>query len=112
MYYEHFIKDFSRLGNEIDSMLSNLSPTDSLTGTIEQSFALNPLFTVEMQKQAIHAILEMFLDRKYLEEWVSPFGESVTERDNIAGIIMAGNIPLVGFHDMLAGLAAGYRLIG
>ena len=110
MYYEHFIKDLSRLGNEIDSMLSNLSPTDSLTGTIEQSFALNPLFTVEMQKQAIHAILEMFLDRKYLEEWVSPFGESVTERDNIAGIIMAGNIPLVGFHDLLAGLASGYRL--
>jgi len=108
--YEHFIKDFSRLGNEIDSMLSDLTQEVSLSRTIEQSFELNPLFTVEMQKHSIHAILEMFLDRRYLEEWVKPFRESVTERENTAGIIMAGNIPLVGFHDMLAGLATGYRL--
>ena len=110
MYYEHFIKDLSRLGNEIDSMLSDLTHEVSLSRTIEQSFELNPLFTVEMQKHSIRAILEMFLDRRYLEEWIKPFRESVTQRENIAGIIMAGNIPLVGFHDMLAGLATGYRL--
>jgi hypothetical protein len=110
MYYEHFIKDLSKLGNEIDSMLSDLSPEDSLSKSIEQAFALNPLFTVKMQKQSIHAILEMFLDKINLEKWVSPFRESVKERENVAGIIMAGNIPLVGFHDMLSGLAAGYRL--
>ena len=110
MYYEHFIKDFSRLGNEIDSMLSDLTQEVSLSRTIEQSFELNPLFTVEMQKHSIRAILEMFLDRRYLEEWIKPFRESVTQRENIAGIIMAGNIPLVGFHDMLSALATGYRL--
>jgi len=110
MYYEHFIKDLSRLGNEVDSMLSDLTHEVSLSRTIEQSFELNPLFTVEMQKHSIRAILEMFLDRRYLEEWIKPFRESVTQRENIAGIIMAGNIPLVGFHDMLAGLATGYRL--
>ena len=91
-------------------MLSDLTQEVSLSRTIEQSFELNPLFTVEMQKHSIRAILEMFLDRRYLEEWIKPFRESVTQRENIAGIIMAGNIPLVGFHDMLAGLATGYRL--
>jgi len=110
MYYEHFIKDLSRLGNEVDSMLSDLTHEVSLSRTIEQSFELNPLFTVEMQKHSIRAILEMFLDRRYLEEWIKPFRESVTQRENIAGIIMAGNIPLVGFHDMLSALATGYRL--
>ena len=110
MYYEHFIKDLSNLGNEMDSLLSDSFQKSPLRRIAEQSFELNPLFTVEMQIQAIRAIRNMFLGEKNLEEWIGPLRESVTERENIAGIVMAGNIPLVGFHDMLSGLATGYKL--
>ena len=110
MYCEHFIKDMSRLGNEIDSFLNDLSLTNFLKEAINRSFQLNPLFTVEMQRHSLHAISDMFLNCSKLKEWLQPLVESSIERENIAGIVMAGNIPLVGFHDFLCGLAAGYRL--
>lgn len=100
----------SRLGNEIDSCLNDLSSKNFLKDSISSTSQLNPLFTVEMQVHSLRAISNMFLNAMELKKWIQPVKESSVERDNIAGIVMAGNIPLVGFHDFLCGLAAGYRL--
>src|SRR5690606_104158 len=42
-----------------------------------------------------------------LTPWIAsyPFGES----DKVVGLILAGNIPLVGFHDILCVLLAGFH---
>lgn len=110
MYCEHFIKDMSRLGNVIDSCLNDLCSKNLLKEAIDRSFQLNPLFTIEMQMHSLRAICDMFLKSSKLKEWLQPVIKSSIERDNVAGIVMAGNIPLVGFHDFLCGLATGYRL--
>lgn len=55
---------------------------------------------------AIEAIREEFLDREKLERWAASYNEVDARR---VGIIMAGNIPLVGFFDLLCVLMAGHR---
>lgn len=46
------------------------------------------------------------LEYDKLEAWVAPFGDIDTTKK--VGLILAGNIPLVGFHDILAVLIAGF----
>lgn len=50
------------------------------------------------------------LQQSSLEQWLSQYTISVKSKKTVA-IIMAGNIPLVGFHDVLSGLVCGHRLI-
>ena len=45
-----------------------------------------------------------------LNTWLKPYSISSISPKNIA-IIMAGNIPLVGFHDFLAVLISGHRVL-
>ncbi|MEY3321772.1 MAG: hypothetical protein RLZZ417_1355 [Bacteroidota bacterium] len=68
----------------------------------------NPWFTLENQKKAIKSIAVNFLARNKLEEWtqVYPFLKN-SEKPKMVGLILAGNIPLVGFHDFLCVLISG-----
>lgn len=50
------------------------------------------------------------LEAEQMSRWVSQYDLSVVSPKNI-GLVMAGNIPLVGFHDMLATLLSGHRLV-
>lgn len=47
-----------------------------------------------------------------LEKWTKKYSKSLFEpkRINKIGIIMAGNIPLVGFHDYICGLISGHKI--
>lgn len=59
----------------------------------------NPWFTQEFMQEAIAAITTNYLDPSKLESYAS--GLEHSSNPKIVGIIMAGNIPLVGFHDFL-----------
>lgn len=50
------------------------------------------------------------LTRANLEQWVAPYQFNIIEPKTI-GIIMAGNIPLVGFHDFLSVLISGHKVL-
>ena len=47
-----------------------------------------------------------------LEKWTKKYSKSLfkPKRINKIGIIMAGNIPLVGFHDYICGLISGHKI--
>lgn len=49
------------------------------------------------------------LQEKPLNEWLNSYSIPVKNPKNIA-IIMAGNIPLVGFHDFLSALVCGHKI--
>ena len=70
----------------------------------------NPWFTQEFIDIAVNQICEAFLDRNLLENWVAQYKLPDT-RQNIKniGIVMAGNIPLVGFHDLLSVFISGHQ---
>jgi hypothetical protein len=68
----------------------------------------NPWFTGEHIDIAIDNIVFAYLDRKKLEKWIVNY--SLTDSAKKLGIVMAGNIPLVGFHDFLCGFISGHDI--
>lgn len=69
----------------------------------------NPWFTLDNQKAAVRLIAEDFLERGRLEEWLGRYALPAEQIPRTVGIVMAGNIPLVGFHDWLCVFTAGHR---
>lgn len=72
----------------------------------------NPWFTELNVRNAIGAIGNS-LQEEELINWLSPYISKMEPPKplNIA-VIMAGNIPMVGFHDMLCVLLSGHRFTG
>lgn len=72
----------------------------------------NAWFTDEFINDAVQNIANCFLKEDRLIEWVSQYHipEQNTAPLNV-GITMAGNIPLVGFHDFLCVFITGNRQI-
>lgn len=90
---------FAKLGEE----LKNLHP-DEVSNWAQNAGNENRWFTPEAVEMAITGIIKM-LDEDELAEWVA--GYSFQNTNKRIGIIMAGNIPLVGFHDLLCVLISG-----
>lgn len=76
----------------------------------QEAYQSNPWFTPESINQAIQGIAWM-LEEENLKHWLKAY--NFKDRDaKTVGIVMAGNIPLVGFHDLLCVLISGhYALI-
>lgn len=78
-----------------------------LEEVIIQAGLRNPWFTIENVKKSVQA-LSTLLTADQLEMWLAPYPfEHDTEK--CVGLIFAGNIPLVGFHDLLAVLLSGFK---
>jgi len=71
----------------------------------------NKWFTPDNVKRSVEAIADM-LRKDRLETWLEQYkiADEPGHKKNIA-VIMAGNIPLVGFHDFLCVLITGNRLL-
>lgn len=68
----------------------------------------NNWFTPESVRQAVNGVLG-FLAPEVLHNWVQAYDLSNISAKKI-GVVMAGNIPLVGFHDWLCVLISGHAL--
>ncbi len=73
------------------------------------SYQQNQWFTLDNIRRSIHAIADRMLNREALTDWASQYDLSGSCKK--IGIVMAGNIPAVGFHDLLACIIAGHRVI-
>ena len=69
----------------------------------------NPWFTPAHVSLAVENIADQFLKRDKLEQWIANYTLPQTVKK--VGIVMAGNIPLVGFHDFLCGFVSGHHLL-
>ncbi len=72
----------------------------------------NPWFVPEFIELAVKNIATGFLERAKLEPWVA--GYNIPPENNSqknVGIVMAGNIPLVGFHDLLCVFIWGHKAV-
>lgn len=74
----------------------------------QRAVLANPWFTEEAISISVQNIIREFLQRDKLERWLA--GYSLPASGKKVGIIMAGNIPLVGFHDFLCGFISGHIL--
>lgn len=101
MKVEERISAFTLLGDK----LSNLS-IDELTAITSLAKRENAWFTSENTIRAIDGIIYM-LKRENIESWLKSY-QLDCEVPKIVGVVMAGNIPLVGFHDLMCVLISGH----
>ena len=69
----------------------------------------NAWFTPTHVAIAVDNIVNEFLQKDKLEQWIANY--QLPEQAKTIGIVMAGNIPLVGFHDFLCGFVSGHKLL-
>ena len=70
----------------------------------------NPWFTQEFIELSINNIADNFLQADALNAWVKTYRIKEDSLKTV-GIIMAGNIPLVGFHDLLCVFVCGHTAV-
>ena len=80
-----------------------------LQAVIKRTHFNNAWFTVENQNRAIQAIATQFLDAEKLAEWIKRYDIPEQTTPQTVGLVLAGNIPLVGFHDILCVFVAGHK---
>lgn len=120
MNLEQRIQSFSRLGEilsqfgpehiERNTLIEN--PVDSfnlLNEAIQLAFIKNPWFT---EPNVLYSLSQwsQLLKADAINQWVSDYKLDEVEPKTVA-IIMAGNIPLVGFHDFLSVLITGHKAL-
>jgi hypothetical protein len=73
---------------------------------LRKAYYHNRWFTVENTVKSLEAIVKCYLSEEKLKHWLNVYSINIHEPKRI-GIVMAGNLPLVGFHDLLCVLASG-----
>jgi len=106
MNLQYRIDLLSRLGEYM------MSDTEEWQAAKTRAFHENSWFIPEFTDLAVKQIAETYLQRSVLEKWVSRYPSLLEEQTPLSiGIITAGNIPLVGFHDWLTVFISGNSAI-
>jgi hypothetical protein len=105
MNLQHRINLLSRLGEYILSGYEQWAEAKIKAGHI------NGWFIPEFTNLASENIAQRFLQKSLLEEWAKAYDLKSIENPKLVGIIMAGNIPMVGFHDLLAVFISGHKAL-
>jgi len=75
----------------------------------DRAVGSNAWFTAAHISLAIENIIDQFLQKDKLAQWIGKY--TLPTNIRTIGIVMAGNIPLVGFHDFLCGFVSGHKLL-
>lgn len=103
MLVKSVVDIFSELGNRLEGFGSDHLSRLAMARAMEE----NEWFSALDICYAVEALRSQMLDKERLSQWLScyPIAESRTPRR--VAIIMAGNIPLVGFFDLMCVVASG-----
>ena len=96
------ISAFVQLGIRI----SNISEDEKIP-LFQQAENQNPWFTQRSLEHALEGI-QVLLDAHSLEKWLAPYTVLDSVSPKQVGLMLSGNIPAVGFHDILSVLIAGH----
>lgn len=95
-----------RLG---DFIIYNPAELDAVVRTTEQ---YNRWLTEANSRRALNNFAIHFLRREALEAWVAGYPALQEEHPSRrVGLVLAGNIPAVGFHDVLCTFVAGHQAL-
>jgi hypothetical protein len=103
MKLEERIEAFAALGNKIDQLIESEKEI-----IVDRAGQLNGWFTPESVLLSLTGIRQ-FLRKEVLTSWTANYNLT-NQKEKIVGVAMAGNIPLVGFHDLLCILIAGHQI--
>jgi len=107
------MKGFEVLGNFLRKFPGEEDKqTRALKDIVANEHIYNPWFTEENIRKSIQAMGNSITPEK-LEKWISDYPQLKKEKpEKKIGVITAGNIPLVGFHDFISVLISGHQFYG
>ncbi len=97
-------KSFLELANRLRS-----SNSDRLEEVFNEASYQNPWFTKPNIQQSFDGLLN-YLDEKKLVSWLDKYQLPEKEPKTV-GVVMAGNLPMVGIHDWICVLLSGHKLL-
>lgn len=96
--------------DSLTRLANSLHPETQMVQDIAaKAFVHNRWFTEDNIFRMLVNIRDQFLQPEKLEQWISAYSCKEPASPKTVGLIMAGNIPLVGFHDLLCVLLTGHR---
>src|SRR5215475_6482364 len=76
----------------------------------QKAYLENGWFTPEFIELAVRNIAGNYLNPDLLHEWAARYNvHSLPTNARTIGVVMAGNIPMVGFHDLLSVFTSGHK---
>ena len=114
MNLEERKKAFIALGVVLKKELNALvtgAGTDDFSSALRKAEQKNQWFTPSSIRMSFEAILT-WLQQEKLDQWLMPYAAMIEQQTKARsiGVIMAGNIPMVGFHDLFCVLISGNRI--
>lgn len=98
------IESFARLGAYLGSKDAELQTR------LQEAHFQNPWYTPDQVHFSVDAWSQL-LEKEQLSHWIAPHLPVLEGSEDLQiGLILAGNIPLVGWHDILTCLMAGFRI--
>lgn len=101
------IEILSELGNEFKDIL-NAPDTHNFPG-YDKIYQHNPWFTEEFVRKSLTTWADL-LSYNEIENWLSKYAIKSDSSSKTLGLILAGNIPMVGLHDLICGYACGLKI--
>jgi len=99
------IKAFAQLGEYLLNPINSIE----LQEAAQMARARNGWFVPENTLLSLQKIAENYLDSQKLTQFLNNYEEIETPKK--IGVVMAGNVPAVGFHDALCVLLSGHQLL-
>lgn len=118
MNLDNRIYALTKLGASLEKIITKENGKELVLNDVEEKFltmahlakSYNGWFSVASVINSCEGIRE-FLKKENLVDWLTPYVEDIAllkNKKNVL-IVMAGNIPMVGFHDLLCVLVCGYK---
>lgn len=101
------IDAFAELGQVLRNFVENPGLYPDLETAVEKTSEINPWFVPEFEFFALKNIIP-WLNKEQMTHWANEYKMPI--RPANVGVVMAGNIPLVGFHDFLSTLILGHNI--
>ena len=105
-----FLRQFKAGGVQEDkSIKDNALFLDAFNHVIKHAHESNPWFTPENLRYALESWGKSLSPEK-IDKWLDSYSYQDDKAPANVGVIMAGNIPMVGFHDFISTLMSGNKI--
>lgn len=101
MNLEERLHAFVRLGHNLNAIDGN-----TVNSLYTRAGNQNPWFTPANINTSLTGVSKL-LQEQELRHWLSAYNLNILRSAKVVGLILAGNLPLVGFHDLLTVLVSG-----
>ena len=102
------VKSTIQIFSELGARLAGFGSDEVSRSVLARAVAENEWFSVSDIRYAIEAVRREMLDAERVERWLSRYPLAGNSDSKRVAVIMAGNIPLVGFFDLMCVLSSGH----